>query len=69
MLSTGIPELQSQDDINHLREALFLNHPKDPRQRASDSAAGEFFKVKIKEALDCRTTQFNDMAHIIAHRK
>jgi len=59
MLSTGIPELTSARDIDWLRESLRLGE--------SEEASARFFHAKILESLACRTTQANNMIHILAH--
>ena len=58
MLSTGIPELQSVEDINYLREAFELDMTEDK--------AREKFKTLIYESLDTKTTLFNNAIHILA---
>jgi len=60
MLSTGIPELTSVDDISYLREAFSLD--------VTDDKAREKFKNLIYESLATKTTQFNNAVHILAHR-
>jgi len=59
MLSTGIPELQSVDDISYLREAFSLD--------MTDVQARDKFKKLIYDSLDTKTTQFNNAIHILAH--
>eukprot|EP01114_Cavostelium_apophysatum_P016118 TRINITY_DN4532_c0_g2_i2.p1 TRINITY_DN4532_c0_g2~~TRINITY_DN4532_c0_g2_i2.p1 ORF type:complete len:1434 (+),score=438.70 TRINITY_DN4532_c0_g2_i2:87-4388(+) len=59
MLSTGIPELTSVEDISYLREAFSLD--------ATDEKAREKFKNLIYEALTTKTTQLNNAIHILAH--
>jgi len=59
MLSTGIPELQSAEDIDYLREAFSLE--------ASDEKAREEFTALIYESLSTKTTQINNAIHILAH--
>ena len=59
MLSTGIPELQTVDDIDWLRECMLIG--------ADETYAAKHFTKKIYEALDCRTTQLNNAVHILAH--
>ena len=59
MLSTGIPELQQAEDINWLREKMML--------QADDEAAAKAFDKLIDAALNCTTTQINNMVHIMAH--
>lgn len=52
MLSTGIPELQSEEDISYLREAFSLD--------MNDAQARDKFKNLIYESLTTKTTQFNN---------
>jgi len=59
MLSTGIPELRSADDIEYLRDAFALD--------ATDAQAAEKFKDLIFESLYTRATQINNAIHILAH--
>ena len=59
MLSTGIPELQKAEDINWLRECMLIG--------ADEAYAARHFTQKIDAALFCRTTQLNNLAHILAH--
>eukprot|EP01105_Mastigella_eilhardi_P005235 TRINITY_DN1698_c1_g3_i1.p1 TRINITY_DN1698_c1_g3~~TRINITY_DN1698_c1_g3_i1.p1 ORF type:complete len:1497 (-),score=373.96 TRINITY_DN1698_c1_g3_i1:47-4501(-) len=60
MLSTGIPELQSESDIQYLRDALCVG---------KDSVyAANWFRQLIKEALADRSQMLNDLAHGWAHR-
>ena len=61
MLSTGIPELQKAEDIEWLRKVLNIEADFTPEQ------ANDFFRKKIDEALDCKTTQINNAIHIVAH--
>lgn len=61
MLSTGIPELQSETDIEYLRQAL--------QMELSDEEAGKHFKKLISESLDSMSTQLMFVTHIIAHPK
>ena len=61
MLSTGIPELQREEDINYLRDALRLD--------MSDEEAAAFFESLIWEALACKTSLVNDYVHIFVHQK
>jgi phosphatidylinositol-4,5-bisphosphate 3-kinase len=58
MLSTGIPELQSVDDITYLRDAFALD--------LTEEKAREHFKTLIYESLDTKTTLFNNAIHILA---
>ena len=52
MLSTGIPELQSVEDISYLREAFSLD--------MNDNQARDKFKNLIYESLTTKTTQLNN---------
>ena len=61
MLSTGIPELQSEADIQYLRTALKMD--------LSDEDAGKHFTKLIRESLDSMSTQLMFVTHIIAHPK
>jgi len=56
MLSSGLPELQRESDIDWLREKLTLD--------ATDEQAAEKFKLLIQESLASWTVQLNDFAHI-----
>ena len=58
MVSTGIPELQSLEDINYLRTALVLD--------LSDAEAEERFRGLIKESLGTTSTNFNNFVHVLA---
>jgi phosphatidylinositol kinase/protein kinase (PI-3 family) len=49
MLSTGIPELKTYDDIQYLRRAFCLDLP--------DDQATELFKKLIYESLNTKATQ------------
>lgn len=60
MLSTGIPELQSEDDIQYLRQALVLD--------LTDEEAGKHFTKLIGESLYSMSTQLMFVTHIMAHR-
>eukprot|EP01132_Coremiostelium_polycephalum_P002582 gene2582-3199_t len=59
MVSTGIPELQSMEDLNYLRESFSLE--------LTDEKAREKFQALIYESLATKTTQFNNAIHILAH--
>ncbi|KAK5582911.1 hypothetical protein RB653_004500 [Dictyostelium firmibasis] len=59
MVSTGIPELQSMNDLNYLKESFSLE--------LSDEKAREKFVGLIHESLSTKTTQINNMIHIMAH--
>ena len=61
MLSTGIPELRSIEDISYMREALCLDK--------SESAAREFFRSKFADAINNSiTVSFNWYLHGIARK-
>lgn len=51
MLSTGIPELTSAEDIAYLRDAFSLD--------ATEEGAREKFKNLIYQSLTTKTTQLN----------
>eukprot|EP01116_Phalansterium_solitarium_P018016 TRINITY_DN4609_c0_g1_i1.p1 TRINITY_DN4609_c0_g1~~TRINITY_DN4609_c0_g1_i1.p1 ORF type:complete len:1412 (-),score=535.42 TRINITY_DN4609_c0_g1_i1:565-4800(-) len=59
MLSTGIPELTSVDDIRYLTDAFSLG--------STDAEASKKFTGLIYESLATRTTQVNNAIHIWAH--
>ena len=60
MLSTGIPELRSMEDIRYLRDALCLD--------VSESEAAETFRNLISESLRLGwATQLNWWIHNLAH--
>ena len=61
MLSTGIPELQSEEDIHYLRRALQMD--------LTNSEAAAHFTKLIKESLESKSTQIMFVTHILAHRK
>ena len=61
MLSTGIPELQSENDIQYLRQALVMD--------LNEEEAGRHFRKLIMESLDSMSTQVMFVTHIIAHPK
>jgi phosphatidylinositol-4,5-bisphosphate 3-kinase len=61
MLSTGIPELQSEDDIAYLRDAFALD--------LNDEQAEKQFYDKLIDALNTKSQVLADMAHILAHNK
>lgn len=61
MLSTGIPELQSEEDIQYIRKALLMD-------KTEDEAAKHFTKL-IKESIESMSTQLMFVTHIMAHRK
>jgi len=59
MLSTGISELRSSDDIEYLCNAFELDK--------TEEQAKEIFRGLIYESLDTKTTQLNNLIHNIAH--
>lgn len=61
MLSVGLPELQSVDDIMFLRDKLSLD-------KSDEAAASDFVKL-IEESLNTKATQFMEMVHIWATNK
>jgi phosphatidylinositol kinase/protein kinase (PI-3 family) len=60
MLSTGIPELQSPNDITWLKSVLLPGE--------SDAAAAVRFKEQIASALANTRVLLNDFVHIQAHK-
>lgn len=61
MLSTGIPELQSEDDIQYIRKAL--------QMEKNEVEAAKHFTKLIKESIESMSTQLMFVTHIMAHRK
>lgn len=61
MLSTGIPELQSEEDIKYLRDSLCLS--KDEEQ------ANQVFTELIREALNSKSTQWNFFVHNVVQKR
>jgi len=59
MLSTGLPELNKDEDINYLRNAFALDQ--------SESQASETFKDLIFESMKTKATQINFLIHNLAH--
>uniref|UniRef100_A0A6B2KYU8 phosphatidylinositol 3-kinase n=1 Tax=Arcella intermedia TaxID=1963864 RepID=A0A6B2KYU8_9EUKA len=59
MLSTGIPQLRSVEDIEYLRAVFNLD--------CNEEAAEEKWKMLIDESLRTKTTQINNFIHNIAH--
>ncbi|XP_049852196.1 phosphatidylinositol 3-kinase 1-like [Schistocerca gregaria] len=59
MVSTGIPELQTTEDIQYLRDAFSLD--------LSDEQAAAKFTQLIYESMHTRTTRINNAIHILAH--
>lgn len=63
MLSTGIPELQTAEDIDWLRDKTGVYGGTD----MSEEDAAEHFEKQIYIALYTKTTQINNAVHILAH--
>lgn len=59
MLQCGIPELETDEDIVWLREKLLIGQ--------TDEEASKYFVARIHEALNTRTVQLNDVAHMLVH--
>ncbi|EPY26748.1 phosphatidylinositol-4,5-bisphosphate 3-kinase [Strigomonas culicis] len=59
MLSTGIPELSTKDDIEWLRTVLLIGR--------SDTEASKHYKQLINMALNNKRTLINDYIHIMVH--
>ncbi|EGC30605.1 hypothetical protein DICPUDRAFT_58194 [Dictyostelium purpureum] len=59
MVSTGIPELQSMEDLNYLKESFSLE--------LSDDKARDKFINLIHESLSTKRTQLNNAIHIAFH--
>ena len=59
MLHSGMPELQNEEDIAWVNGALALD--------MTEAEAAAHFKKLIDISLNTKTTQINNMAHIIAH--
>eukprot|EP01063_Lacrimia_lanifica_P008012 TRINITY_DN1514_c0_g2_i1.p1 TRINITY_DN1514_c0_g2~~TRINITY_DN1514_c0_g2_i1.p1 ORF type:complete len:1150 (+),score=399.61 TRINITY_DN1514_c0_g2_i1:130-3579(+) len=60
MLSTGIPELTSLEDMHWLRHVL--------APKLSDTEAARAFALLIKESLNNKRTRLNDYIHIQWHK-
>eukprot|EP01063_Lacrimia_lanifica_P008011 TRINITY_DN1514_c0_g1_i1.p1 TRINITY_DN1514_c0_g1~~TRINITY_DN1514_c0_g1_i1.p1 ORF type:complete len:1260 (+),score=465.04 TRINITY_DN1514_c0_g1_i1:108-3887(+) len=65
MLSTGIPELQCAEDLEHLREVFLI----DQGQWVSDEKATKMYQGLIEESRCNRLVLLNDYIHIMAHPK
>lgn len=61
MLSTGIPELQNEEDIAYMCNSLLTG--------ADEKAAAENFAKLIEEARKTKSVLINDIVHIWAHSK
>lgn len=59
MLATGIPELQTVDDVLWLRKCLALH--------LNEEAATALFYEKITQAATNTRAMINDLVHIVAH--
>ncbi len=59
MLSTGIPELTREEDLNYLREAFVLNK--------TNEDATKWFTQLINESLKTKAIQFNFAIHLLAN--
>ena len=59
MLSTGIPELSTNDDLSYLRDALAFE--------LTEEQAAKHFQDLIYESLRTKTTQLNNYVHLIAN--
>jgi hypothetical protein len=59
MISTGIPELRTEKDIDYLREAFSLN--------LNDEQATKKFETLIWTSLKTKFQQWNNALHIMAH--
>lgn len=57
MLSTGIPELQTSEDIEYLRDAFSLDF--------TEQQAAQKFRDLVYESLTTRTTQINNAIHLL----
>ncbi len=61
MISTGMTELQSVDDLEYLIDALRLD--------LSDEKASEHFRDLFWKTLNSKSAQLNFFVHNVAHRK
>ena len=59
MLSTGIPELKCDEDIEYLRNAFALDK--------TEKEASALFTLLIEESLNTKATQVNFLIHNLAH--
>lgn len=59
MLSTGIPELTEEQDLDYLREAFSLN--------LSNEEAAKKFSRLIDDSLNTKATQLNFAIHVLAN--
>ncbi len=58
-LSTGIPELSTNDDLSYLRDALSFE--------MTEAEAAKHFQDLIYQALATKTTSLNNYIHILAN--
>lgn len=61
MLSTGIPELADESDIQYMIDVMMLDK--------SDQEATKNLRKLIKEGHDNRFKQIDGVIHILAHQK
>lgn len=61
MISSGMPELSTKEDLFYIKEALALE--------LNEEDADEEFTSLIYQSLNTKGTQINFAAHLIAHRK
>jgi phosphatidylinositol-4,5-bisphosphate 3-kinase catalytic subunit alpha/beta/delta len=59
MISTGIPQLTSHEDLAYLIESFCIGK--------TDAQAREIFHSLILESLNTKATQLNFAIHILAH--
>ena len=59
MISTGIPQLTSQEDLEYLIESFCIGK--------SEEEAKQIFQGLIIESLNTKATQLNFAIHILAH--
>lgn len=62
MCLAAVPELQEASDILYMRESLV------PLRSMKEVEATARFEELITEALNTKTTQLNDAAHLLAHQ-
>ena len=67
MISCGIPELQSSDDIAWLEDHLMLIKDDKLGVLYTDDEASANFQEKIEESLKCERTEFNNFCHLVKH--
>lgn len=60
MLSTGLPQLRSIEDIGYLRESFQLNQKKEELVETQ-------WKVLLMESLNSKSTAINFFIHNLAH--